>query len=65
MTTDDFIAMWPDMVKLRPKKVVFTGGEPLLRGVGIHRLAEPATAADRTNEIVIKFKWLYAFSKAT
>jgi MoaA/NifB/PqqE/SkfB family radical SAM enzyme len=31
MTTDDFMRIWPRMVKLRPQKVVFTGGEPLLR----------------------------------
>lgn len=31
MTADDFTRLWPDMVAVRPQKVVFTGGEPLLR----------------------------------
>jgi len=31
MTTDEFNRLWPEMVALRPQKVVFTGGEPLLR----------------------------------
>jgi MoaA/NifB/PqqE/SkfB family radical SAM enzyme len=31
MTTEEFDRLWPDMVALRPRKVVFTGGEPLLR----------------------------------
>ncbi len=31
MSTADFDRLWPDMVALRPRKVVFTGGEPLAR----------------------------------
>jgi MoaA/NifB/PqqE/SkfB family radical SAM enzyme len=31
MATEDFTRLWGDMVALRPQKVVFTGGEPLLR----------------------------------
>jgi MoaA/NifB/PqqE/SkfB family radical SAM enzyme len=31
MTSEEFACLWPDMVALRPQKVVFTGGEPLLR----------------------------------
>lgn len=31
MTTDELMRLWPEMVALRPQKVVFTGGEPLLR----------------------------------
>jgi len=31
MTTEDFAHLWLEMVALRPDKVVFTGGEPLLR----------------------------------
>ncbi len=31
MTTAEFTRLWPEMVALRPQKVVFTGGEPLLR----------------------------------
>lgn len=30
-TTDEFNRLWPEMVAVRPQKVVFTGGEPLLR----------------------------------
>ncbi len=31
MTTADFVRLWPELVALRPQRVVFTGGEPLLR----------------------------------
>jgi MoaA/NifB/PqqE/SkfB family radical SAM enzyme len=31
MTREEFDSLWPDMVSVRPRKVVFTGGEPLLR----------------------------------
>ena len=31
MRTDEFTRLWPDIVALRPRKVVFTGGEPFLR----------------------------------
>jgi MoaA/NifB/PqqE/SkfB family radical SAM enzyme len=31
MTAEDFISFWPDLIELRPRKIVFTGGEPLLR----------------------------------
>jgi MoaA/NifB/PqqE/SkfB family radical SAM enzyme len=31
MNTDEFTRLWPQIVALRPEKVVFTGGEPLLR----------------------------------
>lgn len=31
MTTEDFETIWPEMVAIRPQKVMFTGGEPLLR----------------------------------
>jgi cyclic pyranopterin phosphate synthase len=31
MTTEEFARLWPEMVAVRPCKVVFTGGEPLLR----------------------------------
>ena len=31
MTTEEFARLWPEMVAVRPQKVVFTGGEPLLR----------------------------------
>ena len=31
MSTFDFQRLWPEFVELRPQKVIFTGGEPLLR----------------------------------
>jgi mycofactocin biosynthetic radical S-adenosylmethionine protein MftC len=31
MTTEEFAAMWPALVAVHPQKVIFTGGEPLLR----------------------------------
>ncbi|HEX8142333.1 MAG TPA: radical SAM protein [Pyrinomonadaceae bacterium] len=31
MTTEEFGHLWPEMVAIRPQKVIFTGGEPLLR----------------------------------
>lgn len=31
MTTAEFTRLWPEIVAVRPQKVVFTGGEPLLR----------------------------------
>lgn len=31
LTTTELTRLWPDLVALRPHKVIFTGGEPLLR----------------------------------
>lgn len=31
LTTEELAHLWPDLVTLRPHKVIFTGGEPLLR----------------------------------
>src|SRR5688572_14516140 len=31
LTTEELGAVWPDLVTIGPEKVVFTGGEPLLR----------------------------------
>lgn len=31
MRTQDFVQLWPDLIAIRPQKVVFTGGEPPLR----------------------------------
>lgn len=31
MATDEFAPLWPEIVALGPRKVIFTGGEPLLR----------------------------------
>ncbi len=46
MTTEEFARLWPEMVALRPQKVIFTGGEPLLRAdilelLGGLRAADP------------------------
>lgn len=46
MTTADLTRLWPEVVALRPQKVVFTGGEPLLRAdilelLGGLRAADP------------------------
>jgi MoaA/NifB/PqqE/SkfB family radical SAM enzyme len=31
MTTEEYARLWPELVALRPKKAIITGGEPLLR----------------------------------
>ena len=31
MRTEDYVRLWPELVALGPKKVVLTGGEPLMR----------------------------------
>jgi len=31
MTTTEFSTLWPQLVQVRPRKVIFTGGEPLMR----------------------------------
>ncbi len=31
MSADEYRALWPALVALRPQKIIFTGGEPLLR----------------------------------
>ena len=31
LSTDEIQRLWPDVTRLRPRKLVFTGGEPLLR----------------------------------
>jgi len=31
MTAMEYRRVWPDVVAARPKKIIFTGGEPLLR----------------------------------
>jgi radical SAM protein with 4Fe4S-binding SPASM domain len=31
MTTPEYTLLWPDLVAMRPEKVVITGGEPLMR----------------------------------
>jgi len=31
MTAEEILPLWPEMLELRPRKIVFTGGEPLLK----------------------------------
>ena len=31
MTPEEFVALWPEVAAICPQKIVFTGGEPLLR----------------------------------
>ena len=46
VATAEFARLWPEMVALHPEKVIFTGGEPLLRAdilelLGGLRAADP------------------------
>jgi MoaA/NifB/PqqE/SkfB family radical SAM enzyme len=38
LSTNDIVALFPDVVTLAPRKIVFTGGEPLLRKDLVHLL---------------------------
>jgi hypothetical protein len=51
MTTAEFDRLWPEMVTLRPEKVVFTGGEPLLR-TDILELLGGLRAADPEHHVL-------------
>jgi len=51
MTTEEFTRLWPEMVALRPQKVVFTGGEPLLRA-DILELLGGLRAADAEHHVL-------------
>ncbi len=51
MTTEEFTRLWPEMVALRPQKVVFTGGEPLLRS-DILELLGGLRAADAEHHVL-------------
>lgn len=51
MTTEEFQRLWPELVAILPKKVVFTGGEPLLRD-DILVLLRGLREADPTHQIV-------------
>jgi len=51
MTTEEFARLWPEMVALRPQKVVFTGGEPLLRP-DILELLSGLRAADPEHHVL-------------
>jgi radical SAM protein with 4Fe4S-binding SPASM domain len=50
LSTDEIIALLGDIIKLNPKKLVFTGGEPLLRG-DIFDLANRFKSLDRNKRI--------------
>lgn len=51
MTTGEMARLWPDLVKLGPSKVIFTGGEPLLRADLFDLLAE-LRAADPDHRVL-------------
>jgi MoaA/NifB/PqqE/SkfB family radical SAM enzyme len=61
MTLTDFERLWPDLVGLSPRKVVFTGGEPLLRpdifdilsSLQIASSRQPITRSLNTNGFLI------------
>jgi MoaA/NifB/PqqE/SkfB family radical SAM enzyme len=48
---EEFIPLFQDIAKLRPTKVIFTGGEPLLRS-DIHQLLNASREADRDHQLV-------------
>jgi MoaA/NifB/PqqE/SkfB family radical SAM enzyme len=50
MDASEFRRLWPGLVSLRPEKVVFTGGEPLLRR-DLHELMADLRAADPGHEV--------------
>jgi MoaA/NifB/PqqE/SkfB family radical SAM enzyme len=50
MTYEEFKSLWPQLVELGPSKVVFTGGEPLLR-TDIFGLLNGLRNADRSGYI--------------
>jgi radical SAM protein with 4Fe4S-binding SPASM domain len=50
LTTAEILRLWLDIVAIRPRKVVFTGGEPLLRA-DILTLLEGLRDADPEHEI--------------
>src|SRR4029453_18700825 len=45
MTAAEYRSLWPDLVALRPEKIIFTGGEPLLRD-DLLELLDDLRAAD-------------------
>ena len=49
-TTIDFASLWYEMVSISPQKVIFTGGEPLLRH-DIFALFEDLRDADTGHHI--------------
>jgi MoaA/NifB/PqqE/SkfB family radical SAM enzyme len=51
ITTEEFARFWPQLVAVRPQKVVFTGGEPLLRK-DLRDLLAGLRAADLEHHVV-------------
>jgi len=51
MTAAELEGLWPGLVAVAPRKVVFTGGEPLLRG-DIVELLKSLKAADRNHRVL-------------
>ncbi len=51
LRTEEFPPIWKDIVSLRPEKVVFTGGEPLLRD-DILELLDSLREADKEHHIL-------------
>ena len=52
MTASEIMSLWPDVVALRPRKVVFTGGEPLLLKDNIFRLLSGLREVDVEHDIL-------------
>ncbi len=50
LATHEFATLWPQLVSLAPSKVIFTGGEPLLRG-DILQLLRGLQDADPTHRV--------------
>lgn len=51
MTRSEYAALWPDLVSVAPAKVVFTGGEPLVRRDVLDLIADLA-AADPSHRVL-------------
>lgn len=51
MSTEEYSALWPALVALRPQKIIFTGGEPLLRP-DILNLLRGLRAADPEHHVL-------------
>ena len=49
--TQEITALWPDVVALAPHKIVFTGGEPLLRA-DLAELVDKLAALDEEHRIL-------------
>jgi MoaA/NifB/PqqE/SkfB family radical SAM enzyme len=51
MTKEELSAIWPDIISLKPHKIIFTGGEPLLR-CDIIDLLEELHEADADQSVI-------------